>query len=209
MSLPPTPRRAAAPKPACGPPTRVRITVNATVPSERSSRRSVSSLPSRVKPTSSSPEDVSRRMATTHGPCPQEPPVATHSARRIAATTRSPRPVATTPAVAAPSTRATSATSATYSTAACPRIARTRRSWVARRFGGPGVGHEPALGDPAAADEVAKDDAVAPTRRDHLPVAPAQRLLGPPAVFDQPRLADGVDDAAVDEQRAPVVSRAH
>ena len=46
-----------------------------------------------------------------------------------------------------------------------------------------------------------EDDEVAPGFADELPVAPAQRLLGPPAILDQPRLADLGDDVPVDPQR--------
>jgi hypothetical protein len=44
-----------------------------------------------------------------------------------------------------------------------------------------------------------EDDLVTAAERDDLPVAPPQRLLGPPAVLDQPGLANRIDLATVDD----------
>src|SRR4051812_16004018 len=54
---------------------------------------------------------------------------------------------------------------------------------------------------PAALLELAEDDEVAAVDGDHLPVAPAERPVGPPAVLDEPRLAHRDDLVAVDGQR--------
>src|ERR687888_790516 len=56
---------------------------------------------------------------------------------------------------------------------------------------------------PAPLDQLAKDDEVATIDRDHLPVAPAQRPVGPPAVLDEPRFAHGNDLVVVDGERPP------
>src|SRR4051794_35395957 len=58
------------------------------------------------------------------------------------------------------------------------------------------------MGVPPPVLEIVVDDDVAPARGHHLPVAPAQGLVGPPAVLDQPRLAHAVDVAALDPERA-------
>src|ERR671937_762832 len=55
---------------------------------------------------------------------------------------------------------------------------------------------------PAALLEVAEDDEVTAVDGDDLPVAAAQRAVRPPAVFDEPGLADAHDLMAVDGQRA-------
>jgi hypothetical protein len=44
-----------------------------------------------------------------------------------------------------------------------------------------------------------EDDLVTTAERDDLPVAPPQRLLSPPAVLDQPGLANRIDLATVDD----------
>jgi hypothetical protein len=63
--------------------------------------------------------------------------------------------------------------------------------------------------EPAAAHEVAERDEVAAVGGDHLPVAAAKGHVRPPAVLDQPRLADGLDGAAVDRLRPAVGGGAH
>jgi hypothetical protein len=55
---------------------------------------------------------------------------------------------------------------------------------------------------PTPLHQLAEDDKVAAIDGDDLPVAAAQRALGPPAVLDQPGLADGDDLVTVDQQRA-------
>src|SRR5437588_364492 len=60
------------------------------------------------------------------------------------------------------------------------------------------------LDEPAACEraiQVAEDDDVAPACRDELPVAAPQRPLGPPAVLDEPRLANLDDLSPVDLDR--------
>src|ERR1700753_2723484 len=54
-----------------------------------------------------------------------------------------------------------------------------------------------------------EDHLVAPAGGDHLPVAPPQRLLGPPAILDQPRLPHRVHLALVDLERAPTITGGH
>src|SRR5262245_31380556 len=56
---------------------------------------------------------------------------------------------------------------------------------------------------PATLSELAEDDEIAAVDRDDLPVAPADRPVGPPAVLDEPRLAHGHDLVVVDHLRAP------
>ena len=63
------------------------------------------------------------------------------------------------------------------------------------------------LAPPPPAPQVVEHDLVSPAGRDDLPVAPAQRPIRPPAILDQPGLADGVDLATVDRQRAAVRRR--
>src|SRR4051812_30084887 len=63
------------------------------------------------------------------------------------------------------------------------------------------------LREPAALDEVAERDQVASVGGHHLPVAPTQGPVRPPAVLDQPRLADRLDRVAVDRLRVTVLGR--
>src|SRR4051812_50084521 len=56
---------------------------------------------------------------------------------------------------------------------------------------------------PAPVRELAEHHEIPPVDRDDLPVAPSQRPLGPPAVLDEPRLADRDDLVAIDGLRAP------
>src|SRR5262245_10875904 len=65
-------------------------------------------------------------------------------------------------------------------------------------------GPDPFVRVPAASGAVVEDDDVAAVGRDDLPVATLQRLVGPPAVLDEPRLADRLDVAAADGERAAV-----
>src|SRR4051794_29180006 len=131
-----------------------------------------------------------------------------HSPRRICATVAAAmaRPLSTN-APATTKTIATSATTARYSTAAGPellggrmastmrpRVSQIRtRSLLSRGLLVPGTLHQ-----------VAEDDRVAPTRDEHLPVAPAQRGIRPPAVLDEPRLAHRLHLAAGDDDRPAV-----
>src|SRR3954449_10180113 len=55
-----------------------------------------------------------------------------------------------------------------------------------------------AMAEPASVLELAEHDEVATVDRHDLPVAPAQRAVGPPAVLDEPRLADRDDLVTVD-----------
>jgi hypothetical protein len=57
--------------------------------------------------------------------------------------------------------------------------------------------------------EVVKHDLVSTARGDHLPIAPAQGAIGPPAVFHKPGLAHGVNGPAVDDQRAAILTGAN
>src|SRR4051795_10742021 len=59
------------------------------------------------------------------------------------------------------------------------------------------------MAEPAPVRELAEHDEVAPVDGHHLPVAPAQRPLGPPAILDQPGFADRDDLVAIDGLRAP------
>ena len=52
-------------------------------------------------------------------------------------------------------------------------------------------------------------DLIASACRDHLPVAPPKRPIGPPSILDQPRFPDRINGAAVDEQRAAVIAGSH
>src|SRR4051794_36187643 len=63
------------------------------------------------------------------------------------------------------------------------------------------------MAEPAPVRELAEHDEIPPVDGHHLPVAPAQRPLGPPAVLDEPRLADRDDLVAVDGLRAPAGPR--
>src|SRR4051812_49585466 len=65
------------------------------------------------------------------------------------------------------------------------------------------------MAEPAPVRELAEHDEIPPVDGDHLPVAPAQRPLGPPAILDEPRLADGDNLVAVDGLPAPAGSRDH
>jgi hypothetical protein len=49
-------------------------------------------------------------------------------------------------------------------------------------------------------------DLVASARGNDLPVATAQGFLGPPSILNQPRLADRVNHAPVDDQWTTVVA---
>src|SRR5919204_6384502 len=60
-----------------------------------------------------------------------------------------------------------------------------------------------AVAIPAALGELAKDHEVAPVDGDHLPVAAATRRVGPPAILDEPRLANRDDLMVIDRLRAP------
>jgi hypothetical protein len=51
-----------------------------------------------------------------------------------------------------------------------------------------------------------EDDHVASARGDELPVASPKRAVGPPAILDQPRLADGVDRSVAHLEGATVGS---
>src|ERR1700739_259387 len=59
---------------------------------------------------------------------------------------------------------------------------------------------------PAPTDQVVVDDDVPPFDTDDLPVAATQRLLCPPAILHQPRLAHDLDGLAVDHQGLPLMS---
>src|SRR3954471_10519694 len=59
------------------------------------------------------------------------------------------------------------------------------------------------MAEPASVLELAEDDEVATVDRHDLPVAPAQGPVGPPAVLDEPRLADRHDLVTVDRLRPP------
>src|ERR1700750_2088865 len=61
---------------------------------------------------------------------------------------------------------------------------------------------------PLLRTEVAEDDEVAPVVGHHLPVAGAERPVRPPAVLDEPGLADGLHRAAADGLRPPALARA-
>jgi hypothetical protein len=53
-----------------------------------------------------------------------------------------------------------------------------------------------------------EDDLVTAAGGDDLPIAAAQGTLGPPTIFNQPRLTHAVHDTTVDELRLPIVVRA-
>src|SRR3954465_6102330 len=59
------------------------------------------------------------------------------------------------------------------------------------------------MGEPASGRELAEHDEVAAVDRHDLPVAPPQWPVGPPAVLDEPRLADRHDLVTVDRLRPP------
>ena len=63
-----------------------------------------------------------------------------------------------------------------------------------------------ALTPPPPASEIVEYHLVAAADRDHFPIAPPQRLLGPPAILDQPRLPDRIHGSIIYHQRASVVS---
>ena len=60
-----------------------------------------------------------------------------------------------------------------------------------------------------AVGEVVEDDEVAPGLADELPVTAAQRLLGPPAILDQPGLAHVRHGVSVDRQRLAAGGGSH
>src|SRR4051812_10807216 len=66
-----------------------------------------------------------------------------------------------------------------------------------------------AVAVPAALLELAEDDEGASVHGDDLPVAPAQRPVGPPPVLDEPRLTHRDDLVAVDRERAATGARQH
>ena len=93
-----------------------------------------------------------------------------------------------------------------------PRAARRRRGTSRRSGSAARCSSSPiasSLAEPAPAGEVVEDDEVAPALADELPVAAAQRLLGPPAVLDQPGLAHVLDGLPVDLERLPAGGGAH
>src|SRR5215470_11085270 len=110
-------------------------------------------------------------------------------------------------AVPPPSTSTTSSSTARYSTVPWPRALCMREPSGHRRHGTTACLHqecgESAMTEPASVPELAEHDEVAPVDRDHLPVATPQRPVGPPAVLDEPRLADGDDLVTVDRLRPP------
>jgi hypothetical protein len=59
---------------------------------------------------------------------------------------------------------------------------------------------------PAALGELAEDDEVAAVDGDDLPIAPADGSVGPPAILDEPRLADGDDLVVVDRLGTPAAA---
>src|SRR5918912_1962480 len=106
-----------------------------------------------------------------------------------------------------PSTSATSSTTARYSTVPWPRVLRMGEPCGGRRHGTTArlqrMCTDSAMAEPASVIELAQHDEVAAVDRHHLPVATAQRAVGPPAVLDEPRLADRDDLVAVDGLRPP------
>src|SRR5919202_6689962 len=100
-----------------------------------------------------------------------------------------------------PSTSATSSTTARYSTVPWPRVLRMGEPCDGRRHGTTAQLRrkctDSAMAEPASVVELAEDDEVAAVDSHHLPVAPAQGAFGPPAVLDEPRLADRDDLVAV------------
>src|SRR4051812_16191684 len=134
-----------------------------------------------------------------------------HSARRTWASTA---PATSAPARAGtastPRTSATSATIPRYSIEAWPRQERMPAACARSCYGSRPLRDESrALQIPVFAVEVAEDDEIAAVGGHHLPVAAAQRPVGPPAVPDEPRLAHRLDDAPVDPERHPARVRAH
>src|SRR3954449_7347858 len=59
------------------------------------------------------------------------------------------------------------------------------------------------MAEPASVRELAEHHEVAAVDRHDLPVAPAQGPVGPPAILDEPRLADRHDFVTVDRVRPP------
>jgi hypothetical protein len=64
-----------------------------------------------------------------------------------------------------------------------------------------------ALAPPPPTLEIVEHDLVAPADRDDLPIAPPQRLVGPPAIFDEPRFPNGFDVATVDGRWTTILGR--
>src|SRR5262249_10217591 len=96
-------------------------------------------------------------------------------------------------------------------TVPCPRAWRIAEPSGRPRHGTTAQLHQEcgdsAMTEPASVPELAEHDEVAPVDRDHLPVATPQRPVGPPAVLDEPRLADGDDLVTVDRLRPPARAR--
>src|SRR5688500_16193442 len=65
------------------------------------------------------------------------------------------------------------------------------------------------LPEPPSGLDFPEDDEVAPVHGDDLPVATADRAVGPPTVLDEPGLAHRVHRAAVDDERAAALPRPH
>src|SRR5437588_392817 len=82
-------------------------------------------------------------------------------------------------------------------------IARLRDARSARR-----VNRRLSLSPPPPALQIVEDNLVTSAGGDELPISPSQRTIGPPAVLDQPRLADSVDGSAVDDQRVTFIAGA-
>jgi hypothetical protein len=69
--------------------------------------------------------------------------------------------------------------------------------------------YEPlSLAPPPPPDQILEHHLVAPTCCDDLPVATAERSLGPPAILDQPGFTHGIDIPGVDVQGSALVARA-
>jgi len=66
-----------------------------------------------------------------------------------------------------------------------------------------------ALAPPPPTLEIVEDDVVATGRRHDLPVAASQRTIGPPSIFDEPRLTDRLDITSLDDERGPPLARLH
>src|SRR3954447_19448269 len=151
-------------------------------------------------------------LETVHGGCTcgQSWPSTMHSPRLTCPTVAAAiaRPLRTKPPATA-KTSATSATIAMYSTAAWPEVERGRRMAppCARACDESGRRRHESRGSllvPGTLLQIAKDDRVATTRDEHLPVAPPQRLVGPPAILDQPRLPHRFHLSAGHDHRPPV-----
>src|SRR3954447_2624834 len=141
-------------------------------------------------------------VATSHGARSrsQSPPVTMHRARRIWCGTAVARSVSVARAAAAgppPLTSATSSTTARYSTVPWPRALRMGEPCGSARYGTTARLQRnctnSAMAEPASVRELAEHDEVAAVDRHDLPVAPAQGPVGPPAILDEPRLADRHD----------------